>query len=59
MEILARENLVRGKAAPTAISKTFSPLVRRIWNLVSLVRTLLSDPSSKVKLADLGVGGGK
>ena len=30
MEILTKENLVGAKTAPTAISRTFTPLVRRI-----------------------------
>ena len=30
MEILTKENLVGAKGAPTAISRTFTPLVRRI-----------------------------
>ena len=28
MEILTKENLVGAKAAPTAVSRTFTPLVR-------------------------------
>ena len=30
METLTKENLVRAKTAPTAVSRTFTPLVRRI-----------------------------
>ena len=30
MEILTKENLVGAKTAPTAVSRTFTPLVRKI-----------------------------
>ena len=52
MEILTKENLVEAKPAPTAISRTFTPSVRRI-------RFLFLDQVLEVKSADLGVGGGE
>ena len=35
MEILTKENLVGTKAAPTAVSRTFPPLVRRKLGFLS------------------------
>ena len=41
MKILTKENRVGAKSAPTAISRTFTPLERRVRFLVA---TFLSDP---------------
>ena len=51
MEILTKENLVGTKTAPAAVSRTFTPLLRR--NQVSLVSTFLSDPGSESKISRL------
>ena len=54
MDILAEQNLVGAKIAPTAISRTSAPLVRRIN---SLLRIHFSHPESDGKSSDVGVGG--
>ena len=54
MDILAKENLVGAKTAPTPIFQDFRSLSKE--NQVSLVRTFLSDPVPKVKPAGLEVG---
>ena len=55
MKILIREMLVGRKAAPTAISRTFAPVVDE--NQASLLRTFLFEPLSKGKAAALRPGG--
>ena len=50
MEILTKENLVGAKTAPTAISRTGTPLV-------SLVRIHFSHPESDGKSSGVGVAG--
>ena len=50
MEILTKENLVGTKTAPTAVSRTFTPLLRKLFFLTQ---------AQKEKSADMGVGGGK
>ena len=57
MEILTKENLVGAKIAPTAVSRTFTPLLK--GDQVSLVRTFLSDPGSERKISRLGGWGWK
>ena len=49
---LPKENLVRAKIAPTAISRTFTPLLRKT-NQVSLVRVHFSQPESDGKSSDV------
>ena len=56
-EILTKENLVGAKTVPTAISRTFTSLVKRIR--VSIVRTFLSAPGSEGKIGRLGRWGWK
>ena len=55
MEIHNKANLVGAKTAPTAISKTFSPLLRetRFYR----VRIHFSHPEADGKSSDAGVGG--
>ena len=55
MEIPTKENLVGAETAPTAISRTFTPLSK--GNQVSLVRIHFSHPESDGKWADVGGGG--
>ena len=57
MEILTEENLVEAKNCSHCSFQDFHSLSK--GNQVSLVTTFLSEPGSKSKTADLGVGGGK
>ena len=55
MELLTKENLVGAKTPPTAVSRTFTPLIR--GNQRSLLRIQFSHPESDGKSAGLGGGG--
>ena len=53
MKVLTKkENLVRAKIAPTAVSKALHSLSKE--SQVSLVRTFLSDPDSESQINRLG-----
>ena len=54
MEILTKEHLVGAKTVPTAISRTFIPLLREASQ--ALVRIHFSQPESDGKSSDVGVG---
>ena len=54
MEILTKDNLVGAKTAPTAVSRTFTPLLNE--NRVPLVRIHFFHPESDGKSSDVGSG---